>query len=452
MEITRFAPSPTGNLHLGGARTALFAWLHARTYKGKFLIRFEDTDKERSKKEYVDSIISSLHWLGIEPDENPIFQSERTELHKEAALSLLNSGKAYSCDCTPDQLKKMRDNQIKNKLQPRYDGFNRDKNLSHKEGNVIRFKMPENGTTSFEDKILGTISVNNKELDDFIILRSDSSPTYNFCAALDDIDMNISTVIRGDDHITNTLKQINILNALNVSIPKYAHLPMVLSSDGKRLSKRDGAVDINDYKQMGYTKEAMVNYLIKLGWSYKDQEIFSVNELMSLFNLDNVNSSAAKFSEDLLNWYNNKYINMMDIKDIEKSTLKFTGSDFSKLEKGREALEIFKKNANTFQDISDQGTYLFLAPDISEELLNTIKVSKEIIKNFFTFIKEVAFEDKSNIEEGIKKFIKQEGIKFPELGKPVRIILTGKINAPSISDLLYLLGKEESLDRIKRNL
>ena len=264
--------------------------------------------------------------------------------------------------------------------------------------------------------------------------------------------MNISTVIRGDDHITNTLKQINILNALNVSIPKYAHLPMVLSSDGKRLSKRDGAVDINDYKQMGYTKEAMVNYLIKLGWSYKDQEIFSVNELMSLFNLDNVNSSAAKFSEDLLNWYNNKYINMMDIKDIEESTLKFTGSDFSKLEKGREALEIFKKNANTFQDISDQGTYLFLAPDISEELLNTIKVSKEIIKNFFTFIKEVAFEDKSNIEEGIKKFIKQEGIKFPELGKPVRIILTGKINAPSISDLLYLLGKEESLDRIKRNL
>ena len=452
MEITRFAPSPTGNLHLGGARTALFAWLHARTYKGKFLIRFEDTDKERSKKEYVDSIISSLHWLGIEPDENPIFQSERTELHKEAALSLLNSGKAYSCDCTPDQLKKMRDNQIKNKLQPRYDGFNRDKNLSHKEGNVIRFKMPKNGTTSFEDKILGTISVNNKELDDFIILRSDSSPTYNFCAALDDIDMNISTVIRGDDHITNTLKQINILNALNVSIPKYAHLPMVLSSDGKRLSKRDGAVDINDYKQMGYTKEAMVNYLIKLGWSYKDQEIFSVNELMSLFNLDNVNSSAAKFSEDLLNWYNNKYINMMDIKDIEESTLKFTGSDFSKLEKGKEALEIFKKNANTFQDISDQGTYLFLAPDISEELLNTIKVSKEIIQNFFTFIKEVAFEDKSNIEEGIKKFIKQEGIKFPELGKPVRIILTGKINAPSISDLLYLLGKEESLDRIKRNL
>ena len=452
MEITRFAPSPTGNLHLGGARTALFAWLHARTSNGKFLIRFEDTDKERSKKEYVDSIISSLQWLGIEPDEKPIFQSKRTELHKEAAMHLLASGKAYSCDCTPDQLKKMRENQIKNKLQPRYDGFNREKNLLHKEGNVIRFKMPENGTTSFEDKILGTISVNNKELDDFIILRSDSSPTYNFCAALDDIDMNISTVIRGDDHITNTLKQINILNVLDKSIPKYAHLPMVLSSDGKRLSKRDGAVDINDYKEMGYLKEAMINYLIKLGWSYKDQEIFSISELTTLFNLDNVNSSAAKFSEELLNWYNNKYINMMNVSEIEDNTFKLTGTDFSKLKKGKEALEIFKKNANTFKDISDQGSYLFLAPEITEELLNTIKVSKELIQKFFDFIKEVKFDDKSNIEEGIKIFIKQEGIKFPELGKPVRIILTGRTNAPSISDLLYLLGKEESLSRITRNL
>ena len=214
-EITRFAPSPTGHLHLGGARTALFAWLHAKASNGKFLIRFEDTDKERSKDEYVKSILSSLSWLGIEPDEPPIFQSKKEAVHQKVALQLLNSGQAYSCDCTPEQLKNMREEQIKNKIQPKYDGFNRNNNLPHKQGNVIRFKMPQTGTTTFEDKILGSISVQNRELDDFIILRSDDSPTYNFCAALDDIDMNISTVIRGDDHITNTIKQINILTALN---------------------------------------------------------------------------------------------------------------------------------------------------------------------------------------------------------------------------------------------
>ena len=308
-EITRFAPSPTGHLHLGGARTALFSWLFAQKNKGKFLLRFEDTDKERSKKEYEESIISSLAWLGIEPDEDPVFQSKNIELHRTKVLSLLESGNAYSCDCSPEQLNEMREKQIEQKMQPRYDGFNRDKNLPHKEGNVIRFKMPIQGKTSFEDKILGTISVNNKELDDFIILRGDGSPTYNFSAAIDDQEMKITTVIRGDDHITNTLKQINIFKSLEEPIPNYAHLPMVLSNTGKRLSKRDGAVDLLDYKKSGYLKEALINYLVKLGWTYSDQEIFSKEELLSLFTLEAVNSSPAKFSEELINFYNNHYIN-----------------------------------------------------------------------------------------------------------------------------------------------
>ena len=297
-EITRFAPSPTGHLHIGGARTALFSWLFARSKKGKFLLRFEDTDKERSKKEFEESIISSLSWLGIEPDEKPIYQSKNIKSHQKEALNLLESGKAYSCDCSPEQLSEMREKQIKNKLQPKYDGLNREKNISHKEGNVIRFKMPQSGKTVFEDKILGPITVENKELDDFIILRGDGSPTYNFSAALDDKEMKITTVIRGDDHITNTLKQINILKALEEELPQYAHLPMVLSNSGKRLSKRDGAVDITDYRKGGYLKEAIINYLVKLGWSYSDQEIFSKEELVSLFNLSAVNSSPAKFSEE----------------------------------------------------------------------------------------------------------------------------------------------------------
>ena len=234
---TRFAPSPTGHLHIGGARTAIFAWLHAKAQKGKFLIRFEDTDKERSKQEFVNSILSSLSWLGIEADEEPLFQSSRQTKHKEIALDLLNKGLAYSCNVSPERLEEVRKIQQQNKQQPRYDGFSRDLNLPHEEGNVIRFKMPLEGETSFEDKILKKISVNNKELDDFIIIRSDGSPTYNFCAAVDDIEMEITTVIRGDDHITNTLKQINIFNALEVDIPEYAHLRMVLSPEGKRLSK-----------------------------------------------------------------------------------------------------------------------------------------------------------------------------------------------------------------------
>ena len=449
-EVTRFAPSPTGHLHLGGARTALFSWLFAQKNKGKFLLRFEDTDKERSKKEYEESIISSLAWLGIEPDEDPVFQSKNIELHRTMALRLLESGNAYSCDCSPEQLNEMREKQIEQKMQPRYDGFNRDKNLPHKEGNVIRFKMPIQGKTSFEDKILGTISVNNKELDDFIILRGDGSPTYNFSAAIDDQEMKITTVIRGDDHITNTLKQINIFKSLEEPIPNYAHLPMVLSNTGKRLSKRDGAVDLLDYKKSGYLKEALINYLVKLGWTYSDQEIFSKEELLSLFTLEAVNSSPAKFSEELINFYNNHYINSIQIEDLYQLIIKEYDVSY-KIDSNIHYLEILKlirEGSKTLLDLINQMQFFYETPQYEEKHKDFIQTNIEVISVFKENINALDFSDLKILENNLKEFLSSNDLKFPQLGKPLRLILAGRENAPSISQLLFFLGYEESLKRI----
>lgn len=452
--ITRFAPSPTGHLHIGGARTALFAWLQAKAAGGKFLLRFEDTDQERSSSEFVTSINDSLSWLGIEPDEPPIFQSKNLKNHKKIALELLESGNAYSCDCSQEHLEEVRKLQIEKKLKPRYDGLNRDKNLPHKEGNVIRFKMPQTGKTSFQDKILGNISVENKELDDFIILRSDASPTYNFCAAIDDREMNISTVIRGDDHITNTLKQINILNALDSTIPNYAHLPMVLSSGGKRLSKREGAVDINEYRKSGYLKEAMINYLMKLGWAFNGKEIFTQKELIKNFKISDVNSSAAKFSQELLDFYNNHYLKEYEINDLyEYIDNNFLLPDkFTKNPKKLEIIDLLRESANNIPQIIEDLRIFVDNPTFDEELKASIKVDRELMIKFKEELNEVDFKDKLLIGVFLDNFLKKNNLKFPMLGKPLRLILTGRSKAPSITDLLFLIGKKDSVQRIDNYL
>ena len=451
---TRFAPSPTGHLHIGGARTAIFAWLHAKAQKGKFLIRFEDTDKERSKQEFVNSILSSLSWLGIEADEEPLFQSSRQTKHKEIALDLLKKGLAYSCNVSPERLEEVRKIQQQNKQQPRYDGSSRDLNLPHEEGNVIRFKMPLEGETSFEDKILKKISINNKELDDFIIIRSDGSPTYNFCAAVDDIEMEITTVIRGDDHITNTLKQINIFNALEVDIPEYAHLPMVLSPEGKRLSKREGALDINEYKKMGYLKEAMINYLIKLGWTYKEQEIFSEEELIKYFDIQNVNSSAAKFSQKLLDFYNNHYLKETNINSLYAYIdTNFSLSDkFIQNPKKIEIIDLLRESSNNIIQIIEELTFFQDDPELTQDLLTSIQIDKDILEKFKEELEEVNFNDKLLIGVFLDNFLSKNNLKFPILGKPLRLILTGKSKAPSITDLLFLIGKEDCTNRIEKFL
>ena len=451
MEITRFAPSPTGHLHLGGARTALFSYLFAKAKKGKFLLRFEDTDQERSKDKYVESILNSLDWMKIKIDSNPVYQSKKVMKHKELAIELYKKGFAYACDCSEEALTKMREEQIAKKQKPKYNGLNRDKDIEFSEGMVLRFKFPLEGSSEFKDLILGDISINNKEFDDFIILRSDGSPTYNFCAAVDDMEMKITTVIRGDDHITNTLKQINVLDALGAKIPSYAHLPMVLAESGKRLSKRDGAEDILDYKKKGYLNDALVNYLVRLGWSHGEEEIFSLEKLEKIFNLENVNSSPSKYSQELLDWYNNKYLNFLTPEELILKVKEISGVDFNQIDKGKLAISLLAKGAHSLYQIAEESSYFFEEPQTKFDLLNIDSNKKILLSEFSEQLKEIDFE-KNKIENFIKEFLQAKDLKFPELGKPLRVILTGKENAPSISDLLFILGKEKSLKRIEYSL
>ena len=451
MEITRFAPSPTGHLHLGGARTALFSYLFAKANNGKFLLRFEDTDQERSKEEYVDSILNSLNWIKIKLDSDPVYQSKKVSRHKELAIELYKKGFAYACDCSEETLTKMREEQIAKKEKPKYNGLNRDKNIEFSEGMVLRFKFPLEGISKFKDLILGDISINNKEFDDFIILRSDGSPTYNFSAAVDDMDMKITTVIRGDDHITNTLKQINVLDKLNATIPNYAHLPMVLAESGKRLSKRDGAEDILDYKKNGYLSDALINYLVRLGWTHGEEEIFSLEQLQKIFNLKDVNSSPSKFSQDLLDWYNNKYLNFLTHEELIIKVKENTGVDFNEIDNGKLAISLLAKGANSFKQIGEESIYFFKEPHIKLDLLNIDSDKRILFSDFSNKLKDIDFE-KDTIEKFIKVFLQANDLKFPELGKPLRVILTGKENAPSISELLFILGKETSLKRIEYTL
>ena len=451
MEITRFAPSPTGHLHLGGARTALFSYLFAKANNGKFLLRFEDTDQERSKEEYVDSILNSLSWMKIKLDSDPVYQSKKVARHKELAIELYKKGFAYACDCSEETLTKMREEQIAKKQKPKYNGLNRNKNIEFSKGMVLRFKFPLEGTSKFKDLILGDISINNKEFDDFIILRSDGSPTYNFSAAVDDMDMKITTVIRGDDHITNTLKQINVLDKLNATIPNYAHLPMVLAESGKRLSKRDGAEDILDYKKNGYLSDALINYLVRLGWTHGEEEIFSLEQLQKIFNLKDVNSSPSKFSQDLLDWYNNKYLNFLTHEELIIKVKENTGVDFTEIDNGKLAISLLAKGANSFKQIGEESIYFFKEPHIKLDLLNIDSDKRILFSDFSNKLKDIDFE-KDTIEKFIKLFLQANDLKFPELGKPLRVILTGKENAPSISELLFILGKETSLKRIEYTL
>ena len=451
MEVTRFAPSPTGHLHLGGARTALFSYLFAKANKGKFLLRFEDTDQERSKDEYVESILKSLDWMKIKIDSDPVYQSKKVMEHKELAIELYKKGFAYACDCSEEALAKMREEQIAKKQKPKYNGLNRNKNIEFAEGMVLRFKFPLAGESKFKDLILGDIAINNKEFDDFIILRSDGSPTYNFSAAVDDMDMKITTVIRGDDHVTNTLKQINVLEALDAIIPRYAHLPMVLAESGRRLSKRDGAEDILDYKKKGYLSDALINYLVRLGWSFGEEEIFSLEKLQTIFDLSDVNSSSSKYSQDLLNWYNNKYLNFLSAEELVIKVRENSGVDFGVIDNGNLAISLLAKGANSLNQIAEDSIYFFEEPETNFDSLNIDTNKKKLFAEFSKQLKEINFE-KNAIEKYIKEFLQANDLKFPELGKPLRVILTGRENAPSITELLFILGKETSLKRIEYTL
>ena len=445
---TRFAPSPTGLLHIGGARTALFAWLYAKSNSGSCLLRIEDTDKERSKQEYTDEIINSFNWMGVNFDEDVVFQSKNHDRHLEVAKELLKNGKAYVCNCSKQRLDQLRKEQEERGENAKYDSKCRNLSISESENTVIRFKNPEEGSVVFKDLIKGQIEFSNEEMDDFIIVRSDGAPTYNLCVVVDDLDMKISHVIRGDDHLNNTPKQINVFNALGIKPPIYGHVPMILGEDGKRMSKRHGAVGVSEYRDMGILPTAFMNYLARLGWSFGDQEIFTSDELLENFSNGKFNSAPASFSLDKLTWYNKEYLNSMEFKDLQDL---ITSDNIKNDQYSKDIIELIRERCNFLNDFSIEADYFFNKPkEFKEE--DKVKAVKEDTLDLLSSLQDrlINLTDwKSEIiKEEINTFVNEQEIGFAKIGLPLRLSLTGSLNSPSIDRICELLGKEEVIERV----
>ena len=451
MVITRFAPSPTGNLHIGGARTALFNWLYAKNQGGKFLLRIEDTDKARSEAKYVESILESLDWLGINHDDSLIYQSDRTDKYKEAVNKLLESGHAYYCNCSKEDLDKLRSEQQKSGLKPKYDGRNRDKSLEKSVDTVVRFKTPLDGEISLNDTLKGAVTVNNKELDDLIIQRADGSPTYNLTVVVDDVEMGITNVIRGDDHLNNTYRQIHMMKALGYKTPTYTHIPLIMGEDRKRLSKRHGATSTYDFRSEGILPISIINYLARLGWAEGDKEKFTLEELVNLFNLKGLNKSASIFDYKKLYSLNKYFIKELEIHDLYKEFMHLTDDfkDFSEV-KVIEIIEAQRDRCKTIKEIIEESQF-FLSDnfDIDKKL-----ASKFFIKNNESIFDRLS-ENLSNVEEwtliNVKEVIDTVmhalELDLPNFAKPTRLALTGSLSSPSIDITIYLLGKESCIKR-----
>ena len=445
---TRFAPSPTGLLHIGGARTALFAWLFAKSNSGSCLLRIEDTDKERSKQEYTDEIINSFNWMGVNFDEDVVYQSKNHDRHLEVAKELLKNGKAYICNCSKERLDQLRKEQEERGENAKYDGKCRNLSISESENTVIRFKNPEEGSVVFKDLIKGQIEFSNEEMDDFIIVRSDGAPTYNLCVVVDDLDMKISHVIRGDDHLNNTPKQINVFDALGIKPPIYGHVPMILGEDGKRMSKRHGAVGVSEYRDMGILPTAFMNYLARLGWSFGDQEIFTSDELLENFSNGKFNSAPASFSLDKLTWYNKEYLNSMEFKDLQDL---ITSDNIKNDQYSKDIIELIRDRCNFLNDFSNEADYFFNKPkEFKEE--DKVKAVKEdtldLLRSLQDRLIDVTDWKSEIIKDEINTFVNEQEIGFAKIGLPLRLSLTGSLNSPSIDRVCELLGKEEVIERV----
>ncbi|MCS7199634.1 MAG: glutamate--tRNA ligase [Caldimicrobium sp.] len=456
MVVTRFPPSPTGHLHLGGARTALFNYLFARHQGGKFILRFEDTDKERSKEEYVESIISALEWLGLKWDEGPYFQSKRFSLYQEYAQRLYEEGKAYYCECSKELLEARKKELQERGLKTRYDGTCRDKNLSPAPGRALRIKIPEISEIIFDDLLRGKIVFPPDEVDDFIILRSDGSPTYQFAVVVDDITMGITHVIRGDDHISNTPKQLVIYRALGVDPPLFAHIPMVLGPDGNRLSKRHGARSILEYKEEGYLPQAIINYLARLGWGYGDQEYFTMEELIEKFDLQKVNLAPARFDPEKLLAFNGYWIRTIPTEELLPHLKPFlTNYPFQKYSEDYliKILESIKPRVKTLKEMAEMmDFYFFEELSYEKELLEKYippKI-KEVLKRLFQDLNIFNFEDEKSLELQFRELAEKEGIKLRDLAQALRIALTGKPISPPLFEVMKCLGRERVKARIER--
>ena len=454
---TRFAPSPTGFLHIGGARTALFNWLYTRHHGGEFVLRIEDTDQQRSTDESTKAILDAMTWLGLNWDEGPHFQAQRVELHREMVQKLIKEGKAYYCTCTSEELEIKRKTALAAGEKPKYDGTCRDKNLKKSPGSVVRFRGAQTGITIVEALIKGNISFNNDELDDLIIERGDGYPTYNFAVVIDDALMNITHVIRGDDHVNNTPRQILMYQALGFDVPKFAHVPMILGSDKARLSKRHGATSVMAYKEMGYLPEALVNYLVRLGWSHGDQEIFSQKELIEQFALDAVGKSPAVFNPEKLLWLNAHYIKEASPKRLmeEMKSLWPEGTNLGDAAFIQKVIVDLQPRVKTLVELAGAANFYF-ADEIKYEEQAALKFLVPEISNHLkamvTAIPTVQNFNKEDLEEFLKAFTQEKDIKFKVIAQPLRVALTGKTVSPGIDEIMVTLGKERVIQRINAAL
>lgn len=452
---TRFAPSPTGHLHIGGARTALFSYLYARHTGGDFILRIEDTDLERSTPESVQAILDGMKWLNLEFDEGPFFQTHRFERYQTVIQDLLSQGLAYRCTCSKERLEQLRETQLAQKQKPRYDGFCREKSIHADSNYVVRFKNPLTGTVSFKDKIRGLLQFENSELDDLIIARSDGSPTYNFTVVVDDWDMKITDVIRGDDHINNTPRQINILAALGANIPHYAHVPMILGTDGKRLSKRHGATSVMDYREQGFLPHALLNYLVRLGWSHKDQEIFSRDELIQFFDMSCINHAPAAINTDKLLWLNQHYLKQSDAHDLisefifhcQLQNIQLSGHLNEHLV---QIIQTQKERCKTLKEMAERSRFFFEEPFITQEQCASLSDMNPILILFSKELSKLDHFQKESLHKLLKQFCETQQVKLGDLAKPLRIVLTGGNVSPPMDITLALLGKEKSLQRIQK--
>ncbi len=456
---TRFAPSPTGFLHLGGARTALYSWAYARHHKGTFVLRIEDTDLERSTDEAVQAIIDGMQWLGIDYDEGPFYQMKRMDRYREVIDKMLKEGTAYYCYCSPGELDAMRERQKAAGEIPRYDGTWRPEEgkvlppVPENVRPVVRFRNPQDGVVTWKDRVKGEISIANSQLDDLIIARSDGTPTYNFCVVIDDWDMGITHVIRGDDHVNNTPRQINMLKALKAPVPEYAHLPMILGDDGEKLSKRHGAVSVMEYPVAGYLPEAMMNYLARLGWSHGDDEIFSMEQFCEWFDFDHLSSSASQFNTEKLNWLNNHYIRQADNVRLEamvRPQLEKLGVDFSTGPALPDVIGLMKDRASTVNELASSCLIFYGRPEPDPEALREYltDASRDALKEYATNIETVDW-NRDALKAMMKGILKQRKMKMPQVAMPLRLLLTGELHTPSIDAVVCLFGRETVLARLK---
>ncbi len=458
MIVTRFAPSPTGMLHIGGVRTALFAWLYARRHGGKFILRVEDTDRERSTDDAVRVILEGMQWLGLTADEGPYFQTQRFDRYREVVAQLLNAGKAYRCYCTKEELDELRAEQMVRKEKPRYDGRWRDR-TDAREGvePVIRFKIPLSGTVTVRDQIHGDVVFQNTELDDFIIARSDGTPTYNFCVVVDDIDMAVTHVIRGDDHLNNTPKQIHLFEALGAPVPVFAHVPMILGADGAKLSKRHGAVSVLQYEEEGYLPDALLNYLVRLGWSHGDQEIFSRDEMIRLFDVADVNKAASAFNPEKLLWLNHQHLMRSDPSVIVphlRSHLRRVGIPEDELfnQTLLEGLIVAQRErTKTLKEMAENSRCFFgnaVALDPAAAAKHLTGDSKALIRDFSSALNAVPAWTATALHDTLKAFCEERGLGLGKVAQPLRVALTGRTISPPMDLTLELLGKERTLARL----